>query len=195
MTDEDTLKTELLHYLQRGRDALIWKLDGLPEYDQRRPVVATGTNLLGLVKHVASVEAGYLGEVFGRPFPESFPWFDDDAEANADLWATRDESPEEMIALYKRVWAHSDATVAELPLDTIGVVPWWSQDKLTVSLHRILLHMIEETQRHAGHADIVREMIDGRVGHRSDMLNLPEGDAAWWSAYRAKLQATAEEFR
>ena len=79
-------KDDLRRYLQRGREALLWKLDGLSEYDVRRPLVPTGTNLLGLVKHVASVESGYLGETFGRPFPEALPWLDDGAEANADMW-------------------------------------------------------------------------------------------------------------
>src|SRR5215212_8046213 len=97
-------KADLRHYLQTGREALVWKLDGLSEYDVRRPMVRTGTNLLGLVKHVASVEAGYFGETFGRPFDQSFPWFSEDAEANADMWATADESRQAMIDLYLRVW-------------------------------------------------------------------------------------------
>src|SRR4051794_40601050 len=89
---ESAEKTNRLRYMQRGRDALVWKLDGLSEYDVRRPLTPTGTNLLGIVKHVASVEAGYLGDTFGRPFPEPLPWFDEGAEANADMWATPEES-------------------------------------------------------------------------------------------------------
>ena len=92
-------------------EALLWKLDGLSEYDVRRPLTPTGTNLLGLVKHVASVEAGYFGETFGRPFGEPLPWFDDGAEPNADMWATADESREDIVGLYQRAWAHSDATI------------------------------------------------------------------------------------
>src|SRR6478752_2655853 len=110
-------KADLQRYLQLAREALVWKLEGLTEYDVRRPLVPTGTNLLGLVKHVASVEAGYLGEVFGRPFPEPLPWLDDDAEPNADMWATADESPQEIIGLYQRVWAHADQTIDSLDLD------------------------------------------------------------------------------
>src|SRR3954447_21230257 len=100
----DAAKADLALYLQRGREALLWKLDGVSEYDVRRPLVPTGTNLLGLVKHVASVEAGYLGEVFGRPFPEPLPWLDSDAEPNADMWATAEESRQHVIDLYRRVW-------------------------------------------------------------------------------------------
>jgi hypothetical protein len=85
-------KSDLSRYLQVARDALLWKLDGLSEYHSRRPLTPIGTNLLGLVKHVTSVEAGYFGECFGRPFEEPLPWYADDAEPNADMWATADES-------------------------------------------------------------------------------------------------------
>src|SRR5579859_6241909 len=98
-------KADLRRYLQDARDALLWKLDGLSEYDIRRPLTPTGTNLLGLVKHLASVEFGYFGDTFGRPIGESLPWFEDDAEPNADMWATSDESREQIIALYHRAWA------------------------------------------------------------------------------------------
>ncbi len=184
-------KDDLHRYLQLAREALLWKLEGLSEYDLRRPMVPTGTNLLGLVKHVASVEAGYLGDTFDRPFPESFPWFADDAEPNADLWATPDESREDIVDLYRRVWAHSDATIKDLPLDTLGVVPWWPQVRAEVSLHRVLIHMIAETDRHAGHADIVRELIDGSVGLREGNDNMAEGDRDWWSGYRDRLEQAA----
>ena len=183
-------KADLHRYLQIARDALLWKLEGLSEYDVRRPMTPTGTNLLGLVKHVASVEAGYLGDTFGRPFDEPLPWLDDDAEPNADMWATADQSREQIVALYRRVWAHSDATIEALPLDAAGRVPWWG-DKGDVTLQRILLHMVSETDRHAGHADIVRELIDGAAGLRADNDNLAAGDQAWWTGYRDRLEAVA----
>ena len=113
MSDEQQ-KDDLHHYLKVGRDALLWKLDGLSEYDVRRPLVPSGTNLLGLVKHVGSVAAGYFGECFGRPFPEPLPWFADDAEPNADMWATPEESREYIVGLYHRAWAHADATIDAL---------------------------------------------------------------------------------
>jgi len=172
---------------------LLWKLDGLAEYDVRRPMVPTGTNLLGLVKHVASVEAGYFGATFDRPFPEPLPWLDDGAEPNADMWATAEESPEQIVDLYHRVWAHSDATIDALGLDAIGHVPWWPPNDNEVTLHRILVHMIAETDRHAGHADIVRELIDGAVGLRADNDNLPPVDQAWWGSYRGRLEQVAQQ--
>ena len=124
MTGSDP-KSDLHRYLQTAREALLWKLDGLSEYDVRRPLTPTGTNLLGLVKHVAGVELGYFGDTFGRPFAEPLPWIEDDAEPSADMWATADESREEIVGLYHRAWAHSDATIEALTLDAIGRVPWW----------------------------------------------------------------------
>jgi uncharacterized damage-inducible protein DinB len=186
-------KADLRRYLQTAREALVWKLDGLPEYDIRRPLTPTGTNLLGLVKHVAGVEAGYLGATFGRPFGESLPWMAEDAEPNADMWATAEQSREQIIGLYHRVWAHSDATIEALPLDAAGRVPWWPDERSEVTLHRILIHMIAETDRHAGHADIVRELIDGAVGLREDNDNMPPGDLAWWTNHRDRLERVARE--
>jgi uncharacterized damage-inducible protein DinB len=190
MTEADQ-KAHLRHYLQAARTALLWKVEGLSEYDMRRPMVPTGTNLLGLVKHVASTEAGYLGEVFGRPFPEPMPWIDDDAEPNADMWATAEESSASIIAFYRRVGAHGDATLAELPLDAKGAVPWWPPERREVTLHQIALHIIAESQRHAGHADVVRELIDGAAGLRLEADNLPDGDPDWWATYRERLEKVA----
>jgi uncharacterized damage-inducible protein DinB len=169
MTD---LKTHLSRYLQAGRDAVLWKLEGLGEYDVRRPLTPTGTNLLGLVKHLASTEVGYFGDTFARPFPETLPWLSDDEDPQADLWATPDESRDYITDLYRRVWDHADATIRELDLDAQGNVPWWPTERSTVTLGQILTHMIAETHRHAGHADIVREGIDGAAGMRQGNDNL-----------------------
>jgi uncharacterized damage-inducible protein DinB len=192
MTGTDP-KADLHRYLQQARDALVWKLDGLSEYDVRRPMTPTGTNLLGLVKHVASVEYGYFGDTFGRPTPEPLPWFDDGAEPNADMWATADESREQIVELYHRAWAHSDATIDALGLDAVGRVPWWPAERAEVTLHRVLVHMTAETQRHAGHADIVRELIDGTAGLRPDNDNLVLADGTSWSDYRARLEDVARQ--
>jgi hypothetical protein len=192
MTGTDP-KADLHRYLQQARDALVWKLDGLSEYDVRRPMTPTGTNLLGLVKHVASTEFGYFGDTFDRPTPEPMPWLDAGAEPNAEMWATLDESREQIIALYHRAWAHSDATIDALAIDAIGHVPWWPAEHNEVTLHRALVHMTAETQRHAGHADIVRELIDGTAGLRPDNDNMAPGDEAWWADYRDRLEAVARQ--
>jgi uncharacterized damage-inducible protein DinB len=184
-------KRDLHLYLQQAREDLLWKLDGLSEYDIRRPMVPTGTNLLGLVKHVASVEAGYFGETFGRPFGEPLPWLDPGAEPNADLWAAAEQPRALIIGLCRRVWAHSDATIEALALDATGKVPWWPPEQNTVTLNRILVHVIAETNRHAGHADIVRELIDGAIGWRAGDDNLPPVDRTWWESYRSRLEDAA----
>lgn len=191
LTADADPKAVLQYYLRLVRDALLWKLDGLSEYDLRRPMTPTGTNLLGVVKHVASVAAGY-GSVFDRPFAEPLPWFEPDAEPNADMWAAADESREQILDLWHKAWAHLEATIEALPLDALGQVPWWPRESRTVTLQRIVVHMIAETNRHAGHVDVVRELLDGSVGMRADNSNLPPGvDDAWWAAYRQRLEDTA----
>ena len=85
-----------------------------------------------------------------------------DAEPNADFWATPDERRDDIVALARHSWAVADATITELPLDAVGRVWWWGDEPVT--LHRILVHVTAETQRHAGHADIVRELVDGAAG-------------------------------
>lgn len=186
-------KHDLHRYLKAGREAVLWKLDGLAEYDIRRPLVPTGTNLLGLVKHLASIELGYFGDCFGRPHGEALPWLTGDAAPNADMWATADESRDDILTLYERAAKHADATIDELDLESLGRVPWWGPDG-EVSLHRILIHVATETHRHAGHADIVRELIDSSAGLLPGRENLPEQDKAWWAAYRDEVEETARRF-
>ena len=159
----DEFAKENLHDNLRGiREVLVWKLDGLSEYDIRHPLTSTGTNLLGLVKHLAIWESRYFGEVFSRPFPEPLARWDDETTDGTDLWATERETREDIIGLYRRVWAHSDATIDALPIDAPGHVPWWPRPD--VKLFNILVHLLCDTTRHAGHADILREQLDGRVG-------------------------------
>jgi hypothetical protein len=187
----DDQKATLHRYLQVGRDSLLWKLDGLSEYDVRRPLVPSGTNLLGLVKHMIGVEAGYLGDTFDRPMPIEQPWEVADDES-ADMWATADESREDLVDLYREVWRHGDATIEALELDAPGRVPWWG-DQGDVTLHRILVHLTTELHRHAGHADLCRELIDGAIGHRPGVSNLPDLDDGGWSALHDRIDAAARE--
>ena len=184
-------KADLRDDLQEGRDALLWKLDGLSEYDVRRPMTPTGTNLLGLVKHLTFVELGYFGVVFGRPVEEARRWIEDDGEPNWDMWAPASERRGELVDAYRGAWAHADATIEQLPLGAPGSVPWWRAERREVTLHQVLVHVIAETHRHAGHADVVRELIDGAAGLRPGNGNLPEGDETWWREYRDRLEAEA----
>lgn len=185
-------KSVLHRYLRVAREALLWKLDGLSEYDLRRPLTPTATNLLGLVKHITGCEIGYFADTFGRPFADAPQWlYEQDPEPNVDMWARADESSAEIIDLYRRACAHGDETIDALDLDSPGAVPHWPGERAKVTLHTILVHMLAETNRHAGHADIVRELVDGAVGMRTDVTNLPGEDAAWWAEYRARVEQAA----
>ena len=194
MTAVDGCKADLVRYLQEARDVILLKLEGLSEYDARRPLTPTGTNLLGLVKHLALVEVGYFSVPFGRPVGPAHPWFSDNQEDDAEMWATVEESRESVVAGYRRAWALVDAVVEDLPLDTVGRVPWWGPaGGAEVTLHEVLVHVISETHRHAGHADIVRELIDGSVGNQGVGDNLPDRDAGWWRKRRDRLEDVARE--
>jgi hypothetical protein len=190
MTDP---KTHLHHYLTNARDAVLWKLEGLGEYDIRRPLTPTGTNLLGLVKHLTCTAADYFGTVFDRPFPDPQPWFDPDTHPGADMWAAPDEPTAHLVDLYRRAWAHADTTITSLDLDAPGRVPWWPADTADVTLHQILVHMIDETNRHAGHADIIRELIDGAAGLRPGATSLPTETPAWWTERRDTIEQAARQ--
>jgi hypothetical protein len=190
----DEFAKEYLHGdLREIRETMLWKLDGLCEYDIRRPLTSTGTNLLGLIKHLSTSEARYFGEVFDRPFPEPLPRWDDAAERGADHWATEDETREEIIDRYRRVWEHSDATINALDIDAPGHVPWWPRPN--VKLFNILVHILTETNRHAGHADILREQLDGTTGTAAEYANPQQRDTAFWDDHRAKIERAASAHR
>ncbi|RFA23341.1 DinB family protein [Subtercola boreus] len=215
MDEKETLRT----YLQRRRSDLLGTLDGLDEYDVRRPLTPTGTNLLGLVKHVASVQLGYFGEVFGRsathPVAEQITALDaaealaalagsvglpgsfgvDAAFEDADMWAPAEQSRVEVLDFFDFSSAHSDATIDVLPLDATGTVPWWPADRCDVTMHQILVHVVAEVARHAGHADIMRELIDGRAGNGPADPNIPARDAAAWQRYVARIDDAARAAR
>jgi hypothetical protein len=188
----DGEKAMLVRYLDAARNAVVWKLEGLGERDLRRPMTPTGTNLLGVLKHLAFVETGYFGLAFGHPFPEPLAGHADDDPVNIDMYATADESAEGIRALWERVRAHSDATIAALSLDAPGTVPWWPAERRAVDLRRVLVHEIAEWNRHAGHVDIVRELLDGAAGLTAGNSNLPPTAEIDWPAYVAMLQELAD---
>lgn len=117
------MAADLHKYLQQSREGLLGALDGLSEYDVRRPMVPSGTNLLGL-----------------------------DAPAS---------------------------------------VSWWPEERRQTTLGHLLARMVDETARHAGHADIFRELIDGRGGRDHD----DAGDEGWWEKHLARVQRDADAFR
>ncbi len=193
MSDLPDPKASLKRYLQSTREALLWKVDGLSERDLRLPRTATGTSLLGIVKHCLHVEVGYFGSTFGREWPtegELVPEEAYETDPQADWYATAEETAEGIVDLYRRVWTFADETIDTHPLDALGRVPWWPPEGSTVTLHQALVHTIVDLARHAGHADILREQIDGAAGLRVDNTNVPDGFD--WPAYVATLTALAE---
>jgi hypothetical protein len=185
------LKEELHRKLQAARAALLSRLEGLGEHDLRRPMTPTGTNLLGLVKHLAGLEYAYLGESLGRPAPETMSWIEDSSIWDgADMWATADESSEYLIGLYGRACGHADLALAELDLESPASVAHWPQDRRDTTLGVLLIRMVSETAQHAGHADIIRELIDGKTGADDDAAI----DEAGWRDYLTRIQAAADSF-
>lgn len=188
----EALKEDLRQYLQNARDSVVRSLEGLSEYDVRRPLLPSGTNLLGLVKHLTGIELTYFGECAGRPAPVTLPWVEDGSIwQSADMWATADQSREYLLGLYRTAWRHSDETLASLNLDAPAHVGWWAEGKRDTTVGHLVVRVLEETAHHAGHCDVVRELVDGRGGRDSSAV----GDAQWWTDYVASIQAAADAFR
>jgi uncharacterized damage-inducible protein DinB len=143
----------------RHRDVVIWKLQGLDDEQLRRPMTPSGTSLIGIVKHLAAVEYGWFCETFGRELPP-MPTIDLDADPESDMTAAPGETTASIVAFYESARAAADLVIDELPVDAVGVS--WSGAE--VSMRWVLVHMVEETARHAGHMDILRELIDGATG-------------------------------
>ncbi len=156
--EKDSLKAAL----DRHRDAVLWKVEGLADTDLRRAMTPSGTTLLGLVKHLGAVEYGWFCETFGWP-TEPLPFDPDDEEA--DLRVGPDESTVDVLAFAARARTAADEVIAAT--DVLDTGTSWNGE--TVTLRWVLIHMVQETARHAGHADILRELIDGLTGdHRAD---------------------------
>jgi uncharacterized damage-inducible protein DinB len=149
-------KEMLEAFLDYHRQTVIIKCAGLSEDELRRPMVVSGTSMLGIVKHLGYNERWWFQEVFAAQDAE-FPWSEDDPDAEFRI--DDHESAESIFEFYSNECDKSRAIVAEANLDDIA-----SHSKSARSLRWILLHMFEETSRHNGHLDILREMIDGVTG-------------------------------
>ncbi|WP_328528139.1 DinB family protein [Nocardioides sp. NBC_00368] len=186
---KSTLKT----YIDARREALISKVEDLSEREARLPRTPTGTNLIGIIKHVIGVEAVYLGSTFDRPYPhpeELISGEDFEVDPQADWYATENETVAGIIERYRRVIAHGNETIDALPIDAVGHVPHWGGEEVT--LHQMLVHLFADLAGHCGQADILREEVDGAVGWRKPGDNIPsEYD---WPGYVAKLTEIANKF-
>lgn len=197
MDDLADPKAMLRRYLQDARDSLVWKVEGLDERAVRLPRTPTGTSLLGIVKHCANVEIGYFGDTFGRqwPYAESpgyVPMEAYDADPHADWYPDPETPAAAIVSFYRKVWDFADQTIESLDLDAPGQVPWWPADRRAVTLRRVMLHVTDDLTRHAGQADILRELADGAVGLTPDRPNIDERTD--WAAHVARLTAAAEQF-
>ena len=186
------LKSELVGRLDQLNLGVLHKLEGLSEYELRRPMTPTATNLLGVAFHLAGLQAEYFGETFGRPFPREDEFYyrtDENADQQDDSWVRPESTSEWVVELYRATWEHAKGTFATLDLDSPGQIPTRPYNKVT--LGEMLVHMVDETARHAGHMDIVRELVDGAVGRYA-------GDGAIdgeydWAAYRDRVEAGARK--
>ncbi len=150
----DAMTGPLLQYLRQGRDAMMRALDGLGEYDARRPLTPSRTNILGLVKHLVGVERSYLGECVGRAPEFRLPWEEDGSIWDgADMWLRPEESRDYVVGLYHQAWQNSDASIDALPLETEAYVHWWKEDNRRPCLASLITRVVAETAQHAGHAE------------------------------------------
>ncbi|MFG1911261.1 DinB family protein [Kribbella sp. NPDC048928] len=182
MTSEKEL---LLRELDEIQQSLLWKVEGLGDDELRRPMTPTGTNLIGIVKHLTGITYGYLVAAFGqeRAADELTSELDDEELLfGLDLWATPEESVAGLVEAYRRACAAGARTIAELDLDTTGTHHTGSTVTLREMVHTVLL----DTTRHTGHADVVRELTDGRVGGRPDDPMSPD-DPEYLRMYRARI--------
>ena len=171
-----------------NRPIMVWNLAGLTLDQAIRPVVASGTSLLGMIKHLAYVERWWFDDFFAGNDVE-YPWCEGDPDA--DFRIEDDETIESVVGLYEEAVARSNAISAKAQMDDLSVRDRNGEHR---AMRWIVAHMIEETARHAGHADIVRELTDGAVGLRVENTNMPSTDPAWWDEYRAHLQDVADRF-
>lgn len=183
----ETEKSLLHTQLKGARDTLIWKVEGLDEADRRRPMTPTGTNLVGLIKHMTWIEGWYLCEFFGRDRPRLEWEWELDAQwgHHSHMYAKPEETTTELISAYTATTAAADETIDELGLDAVG--KHWSGEP--VSLRSMLMAVLVDTVRHLGHSDILRELIDGTTGDRDS----PSGfygrtDEEYRSAYLARVR-------
>jgi uncharacterized damage-inducible protein DinB len=143
-------------YLDYHQRTLLIKLDGLDDEQLRRPMVPSGVSLLGMTKHIAYVHRWWFRAVWADE-EVAFPWTKEDPDA--DWRVEPSDTTAQIVALYRAEVALGRAIVQAS--DDLSALPQGGQPH---TLRWILVHMVEECARHNGHADILRELIDGRTG-------------------------------
>ncbi|PQZ97369.1 hypothetical protein CQ017_14040 [Arthrobacter sp. MYb224] len=192
-TDSNPSSKRLRNYLNEARNTVLWKCQGLSEELARRPMTDTGTHMLGVIYHLAITEYGYFGECLGRvPNDRHVLQLLQSDDPQIDFLPPASFSVEDVLALYRKSIAFAEQTLDELNLESPAEVPWWSVHRHTTVEH-LIVHMIAETSRHAGHLDIVRELLDGQVGLREQARNIPGFSPEQWKQQRSTLQRIAEQ--
>ncbi|KAA0978994.1 DinB family protein [Paeniglutamicibacter gangotriensis] len=185
----EELKKHLMTYLDNAREAVLWKAEGLSDSNVSRPMVGSGTNILGVIQHLATVEYGYFVECLGHTVTdERHLTLMADEEAGADMWVPAEIPRTEIIDFYRRAIETANKNIAALDTDVPATVPWWKPETRKTTLGRLLLHMNVETSRHSGHIDIIRELIDGSTGLYRDNTNIPAYEPAAWAALQEKIR-------
>ncbi len=152
-------KQTLIESLDNQRAIAVWRLEGLDDEAATRPMVPSGTNLLGLVKHLAWTDLYWFVEVFAGDRVD-YPYPDDDPAA--DFRPELGDTVADVIDLYRAHVERCNRVIAGSDLDMVSK---GDQNGVHFSLRWIMVHMITETARHLGHMDIVREQIDGVTGY------------------------------
>lgn len=184
----DELKDTLQTYLGNSRGALLWKTEGLSDKDLTRPMVGSGTNLLGLIQHLGFIEYGYFVRCLGFTVDDRhYDALVESPDESADMWVAAETECDEVLAFYQRSIEAANRNIAALPLDAPATVPWWPEGHRDTTLLRLLLQMNVETARHAGHADILRESLDGATGMREKNTNMPSYDAGEWTQLHERI--------
>jgi hypothetical protein len=184
------LKARLHDSLRGARATTLSKYEGLTEYDLRRPLTPTGSNLLGILRHLGGIEHAYLCEAFDRalpPPPMPADW-DEELWHNGDMWVRPTESSAGVLDWYRAACERADETIQMLDFDSPGEVAHWEVGNRSTTLGDMMVIVLGEECRHGGHIDVVRELIDGRAGADHAAF----GDPDKWRAYVAKVQAAAD---
>lgn len=148
-------RTTLLGFLQHQRDLVAWKVREASDEVLRPVSTPTGLTLHGLVRHLEHVERSWLREDFAGEDDLPYAWTDEDPDG--ELHVPPDITMAQLLADYAEESRRCDAVIAAASLDAVSV-------RRGFSLRWILLHLIEETSRHLGHIDLLREQADGSVG-------------------------------
>ncbi|PQZ88172.1 hypothetical protein CQ018_17150 [Arthrobacter sp. MYb227] len=189
----DELKNQLHSYLTASREAVLWKAEALSDYHLSRPLVPSGSNILGIIQHLACVEFGYFVECFGQQANEPLlTQIDGSDDMDADMWVPTHIPTDEILQFYRRAISRANENILALDLDAPATVSWWAEEKRNTTLGRLLIHMNVETARHAGQMDIIRELVDGSIGDRKISPNLPPHDSQGWVTLLQKIQKAAD---